>query len=225
MKKAIVLLSGGLDSATVLAKARHDGYDTYTLGFDYGQRHDSELNAAKELALTFSINPHKIVKLDLRTIGGSSLTSDALEVPKYASYEGTIPNTYVPARNTVFLSIALGYAETIGAFDIFIGANAVDYSGYPDCRPAFIKEFENLANVATAATDTNNRYVIHAPLIHLKKSEIVQLGTGLGVDYSKTVSCYKASDRGEACGACDSCVLRAEGFREAGLKDPTIYQK
>ena len=225
MKKAIVLLSGGLDSATVLAKAKSDGYDTYTLGFDYGQRHASELNAAIKIAATYSSNPHKLVKLDLRAIGGSSLTSTELDVPDHGDYSENIPNTYVPARNTIFLSIALGYAETIGAFDIFIGANAVDYSGYPDCRPQFITQFERLANVATTAVDTDNYFSIHAPLIRMKKSEIIVLGTELGVDYSSTVSCYNASSNGEACRQCDSCHLRAEGFKQAGLLDPTRYRK
>lgn len=225
MKKAIILLSGGLDSATVLAKAKADGYNTYTLGFDYGQRHASELKAAIKIAATYSSNPHKIVKLDLRAIGGSSLTSTELDVPDHGDYSENIPNTYVPARNTVFLSIALGYAETLGAFDIFIGANAVDYSGYPDCRPQFITEFERLANVATTAVDTDENYSIHAPLLLLSKAEIVELGTSLNVDYSATVSCYKASLNGEACGNCDSCHLRAEGFKQAGIIDPTRYKK
>lgn len=225
MKRAVILLSGGLDSATVLAKAKAEGYETYTLGFDYGQRHASELRAAVKIAETYSENPHKIIKLDLRTIGGSSLTSTELDVPDHGDYSEKIPNTYVPARNTIFLSIALGYAEILSAFDIFIGANAVDYSGYPDCRPQFITEFERLANIATGVFDKSKSYSIHAPLISLTKAEIVTLGTSLNVDYSATVSCYKASLNGEACGTCDSCHLRAEGFKQAGIIDPTRYKK
>jgi 7-cyano-7-deazaguanine synthase len=222
--KAVILLSGGLDSATVLAMAKSRGFDCYTIGFDYGQKHNAELRAAHRIAETMGQHPHKVIRLDLRAIGGSALTSDEFEVPVGGVAEAGIPVTYVPARNTVFLSIALGYGEVIGATHLFIGANAVDYSGYPDCRPAFIEQFERLANVATAAVDGGARWVVEAPLMSMSKSDIVKTGAALGVDYSLTVSCYQADDSGAACGACDACRLRHKGFLDAGHQDPTAYQ-
>lgn len=221
--RAVVLLSGGLDSATTLAMAREQGFDCYALSFTYGQRHISELKAAEQVARTLGAVEHKTLPLDLRAIGGSALTDDSIDVPTEAS-EG-IPVTYVPARNTVFLSLALGWAEVLGAYDIFIGANAVDYSGYPDCRPEFIAAFENLANLATKAGVEGHNFHIHAPLIHLTKAEIIQTGLKLGVDYAMTLSCYQADTEGRACGVCDSCRLRAAGFTQAGVADPTHYQK
>lgn len=220
-KKAVVLVSGGLDSATVLAIARDQGYDCYALSFDYGQRHKTELDAAKQVVESLGAEAHKVISLDMRNIGGSALT-DEIDVPEGQS-EG-IPVTYVPARNTVFLSYALGWAEVLGAFDIFIGVNAVDYSGYPDCRPEFIQAFERLANLATKAGVEGRAFHIHAPLIHMSKAEIIRTGTRLGVDYSQTVSCYQADEEGRACGRCDSCRLRAAGFAEAGLPDSTHYR-
>ncbi|WP_237058088.1 7-cyano-7-deazaguanine synthase QueC [Microbulbifer sediminum] len=220
-KKAVVLLSGGLDSATVLAMAREEGYECYALGFDYGQRHQAELLAAKRVAADLGAREHKVVSLDLRTIGGSALTDDGIDVPEEQT--GGIPVTYVPARNTVFLSIALGWAEVLGARDIFVGVNAVDYSGYPDCRPEYIEAFEKMANLATRAGVEGNHLSIRAPLMNMSKADIVRVGTGLGVDYSLTVSCYQAQPDGTACGRCDSCRLRAAGFAEAGLDDPTVY--
>ena len=222
--KSVILLSGGLDSATVLAMAKSRGFDCYTIGFDYGQKHNAELRAAHRIAETMGQNPHKVIQLDLRAIGGSALTSDEFDVPVGGVAESGIPVTYVPARNTVFLSIALGYGEVIGATHLFIGANAVDYSGYPDCRPEFIEQFERLANVATAAVDGGARWVVEAPLMKMSKSDIVRTGSALGVDYSLTVSCYQADDNGTACGACDACRLRHKGFLDAGLQDPTAYQ-
>ncbi len=222
IKKAVVLVSGGLDSTTVLAMAKAQGFTCYTLSFDYGQRHRAELMASERSALVLGAEAHKVVTLDLRTIGGSALTDDAIDVPEEAG-EG-IPVTYVPARNTVFLSIALGWAEVLGAQDIFIGVNAVDYSGYPDCRPAFINAFEQMANLATKAGVEGMPFRIHTPLIDLTKAEIVQAGLALGVDYGLTVSCYQANLNGEACGRCDSCRLRREGFLAAGVPDPTRYQ-
>lgn len=221
-KKAVVLVSGGLDSTTVLAIARSQGYDCYTLSFDYGQRHRAELVAAENTARMLGATEHKVVTLDLRTIGGSALTDDAIAVPEQFS-EG-IPVTYVPARNTVFLSIALGWAEVLGAQDIFIGVNAVDYSGYPDCRPDFIAAFEHLANVATRSGVEGQPLRIQTPLMNMGKAEIVQRGVALGVDYGQTVSCYQADALGLACGKCDSCRLRQQGFVEAGLADPTRYR-
>ncbi len=220
-ERAVVTVSGGLDSATVLAMAREQGLECYTLAFDYGQRTQSELHAAAEVSKTLGAVEHKVIKLDLRTIGGSALTDNSIDVPEEAG-EG-IPVTYVPARNTVFLSIALGWAEVLGANKIFIGVNAVDYSGYPDCRPEFIEAYENLANVATAAGVVGRKMTIEAPLLHLSKSEISAIGTKLGVDYAMTVSCYQADSQGRACGVCDSCRLRAQGFADAGLADPTRY--
>ncbi|BFM17513.1 7-cyano-7-deazaguanine synthase QueC [Maricurvus nonylphenolicus] len=220
--KAVILVSGGLDSTTVLAIAKSLGYDCYTLSFDYGQRHRAELIAAERTAKELGATEHKVVNLDLRTIGGSALTDDDIDVPEEET--GGIPVTYVPARNTVFLSIALGWAEVLGAQDIFIGVNAVDYSGYPDCRPAFIEAFENLANLATKAGVEGQKMNIQTPLIDLSKAEIVQLGDKLGVDYGLTVSCYQATDEGLACGKCDSCRLRRQGFAAANMDDPTRYQ-
>jgi 7-cyano-7-deazaguanine synthase len=222
--KAVVLLSGGLDSATVLAMAKARGFDCYTIGFDYGQKHNSELKAAFRIADAFGDHPHKVIRLDLGSIGGSALTSDDIDVPVEGVANTGIPVTYVPARNTVFLSIALGYGEVIGARHLFIGANAVDYSGYPDCRPAFIEQFERLANVATAAIDGGDRWSVEAPLMTMSKSDIVSAGTSLGIDYGLTISCYQADENGAACGACDACRLRRKGFMDAGLPDPTRYQ-
>jgi len=219
-KHAVVLLSGGLDSATVLAIASDCGYRCHALSVDYGQRHCSELQAAENVARSMSANL-KTVKLDLRTFGGSALTDD-IEVPEVEG-EG-IPVTYVPARNTIMLSLALAWAEVLGACDIFIGVNAVDYSGYPDCRPEFINAYEEMANLATKAGVTGRRLVIHTPLIDLSKADIIRQGTELGVDYAMTVSCYQADAEGRACGACDSCRIRAAGFAEADVSDPTRYK-
>ena len=221
-KRAVVLVSGGLDSATVLARARSQGDTCYALSFDYGQRHRSELAAAAAVASRFGAAQHRVVTLDLRQFGGSALTDDAIAVPDAPS-EG-IPVTYVPARNTVFLSLALAWAEVLESYDIFIGVNAVDYSGYPDCRPEFISAFEQLANLATRAGVEGHRMSIHAPLIDLSKAEIIRSGVELGVDYGLTLSCYNPDQEGRACGVCDSCRLRAAGFRDAGLPDPTRYQ-
>ena len=221
-RRAVVLVSGGLDSTTVLALARREGFRCHSLSFDYGQRHRAELFAAQRISAACGDVEHKVVSLNLDAIGGSALTDDSIAVPEEAS-EG-IPVTYVPARNTVFLSIALGWAEVLGAHDIFIGVNAVDYSGYPDCRPAFIEAFTRLANVATREGVEGKPFRIHTPLIDLGKDAIVRLGTELGVDYAQTVSCYQASDEGLACGRCDACRLRREGFERAGLADPTRYR-
>jgi len=223
--KAVILLSGGLDSATVLAMAKSRGFDCYTIGFDYGQKHNAELRAAHRIVEIMGQHPHKVIRLDLRAIGGSALTSDEFEVPVGGVAEAGIPVTYVPARNTIFLSVALGYGEVIGATHLFIGANAVDYSGYPDCRPAFIDEFERLANVATAAVDDGARWIVEAPLMRMSKADIIKTGADLGLDYSLTVSCYQAHDNGAACGACDACRLRHKGFLDAGLHDPTTYRE
>ena len=220
-KKAVVLVSGGLDSTTVLAMARQQGFRCFTLSFDYGQRAHAELAAAQLCSEQLGAEQHKVVKLDLRTIGGSALTDDSILVPEEET--SGIPVTYVPARNTVFLSIALGWAEVLEASDIFIGVNAVDYSGYPDCRPEYIQAFENMSNLATKA-GVEGRYLrINKPLIDLTKAEIIQLGIQAGVDYSQTVSCYQATDEGLACGKCDSCRLRKIGFEQAGIDDPTRY--
>lgn len=220
-KRAVVLVSGGLDSATVLAIAAQQGYALYALSFDYGQRHRSELLAATRVAQAGGVEDHRLIQLDLRAIGGSALTDDQIAVPETPT-EG-IPVTYVPARNTVFLSIALGYAEVLDAEAIFIGVNAVDYSGYPDCRPEFIDAFEKLASVATKAGVQGGGLKIEAPLIQLSKAEIIRQGAALGVDYAQTVSCYQADEEGRACGRCDSCRLRREGFEAAGVDDPTLY--
>ncbi len=219
--KAVVLVSGGLDSATVLALATAEGYQCHALSFDYGQRHRAELDAARRVSGALGVVSHRVVGLDLRAIGGSALTDDSIAVPETAS-EG-IPVTYVPARNTVFLAIALGWAEVLGAQDIFIGVNAVDYSGYPDCRPRFIQAFEQLANLATRAGVEGRRMRIHAPLQALTKADIIRRGAALGVDFSVTMSCYQPWGAGLACGRCDSCRLRAAGFAAAGIADPTPY--
>ena len=219
-KSAVVLLSGGLDSATCLAIAADRGYSCHALSVNYGQRHSSELAAASKLAQSFAAD-HKIVDLDLRTFGGSALTAD-IDVPVEEA-EG-IPVTYVPARNTIMLSLALAWAEVLGAGDIFIGVNAVDYSGYPDCRPEFVNAYEEVANLATKAGVEGHRLIIHTPLIDLSKSDIIRQGTDLGVDYAMTVSCYQADDEGRACGVCDSCRIRAAGFESAGVADPTRYK-
>ncbi len=221
-RKAVILLSGGLDSATVLALARDRGYACYALSLDYGQRHHAELNAARRVAEAGGAMAHKILPLALDVIGGSALTDSAIDVPE-AGGEG-IPVTYVPARNTVFLALALGWAEVLGATDLFVGVNAVDYSGYPDCRPAFIEAFEQLANLATKVGVEGGRFKVHAPLIRMSKAEIIRAGSALGVDYGLTVSCYQADADGVACGVCDSCRLRAEGFAAAGITDPTRYR-
>lgn len=221
MQKAVILLSGGLDSATVLAIAKAAGFECYTMSFDYGQRHRSELNASLKISKQLGAVEHKIIKLGLDAIGGSALTDSKLTVPELAS-EG-IPITYVPARNTVFLSLALGFAEVLSAQDIFIGVNAVDYSGYPDCRPAFIEAFEKLANLATKAGVEGIPFHIQAPLQNWSKAKIIQQGVQLGVNYALTVSCYQADEEGRACGRCDSCRLRAAGFKQAGIADPTPY--
>jgi 7-cyano-7-deazaguanine synthase len=220
-KKAIILLSGGLDSITVLAGAIKQGYECYTLSFDYGQRHNAELNAAKKIAQQYQVIEHKVVKLGLGTIGGSALTDTDIAVPD-APQDG-IPVTYVPARNTVFLSFALGWAEVLGAYNIFIGVNAVDYSGYPDCRPEFIQAFQTLSNLATKAGVEGAEIKIHAPLIDLNKAEIILKGIALGVDYQQTVSCYSADEKGRACSVCDACRLRTTGFNDAGIEDTTQY--
>ena len=223
-KKAVILVSGGLDSTTVIAIAQAEGYDCYTLSFDYGQRHRVELESARKISQEMGAIEYKTVKLDLGSIGGSALTDQAIDVPDYDDTQNGIPITYVPARNTVFLSIALGWAEVINAQSIFIGVNAVDYSGYPDCRPDFIEAFETVANLATKAGIEGGKLSIKTPLIHLTKAEIIQKGLALGVDYAKTVSCYQATDAGEACGRCDSCRLRQQGFAAAGVADPTLYK-
>ncbi|MDA0780928.1 MAG: 7-cyano-7-deazaguanine synthase QueC [Rickettsiales bacterium] len=222
-KKAVLLLSGGLDSATTCAIATSDRYAVYALSFDYGQRHNIELAKAIELAKDLNVAEHKIVKIDLRLFGGSALT-DNIEVPKNRDTESKdIPVTYVPARNTIFLSYALAYAETIKAYDIFIGANILDYSGYPDCRPEYLKAYEDMANLATAATiNTNNRIKINAPLINMSKAEIIKTGLELGLDYSKTISCYDPDINGRPCGQCDSCRLRNKGFAQNGITDPSL---
>jgi 7-cyano-7-deazaguanine synthase len=220
MPKAVVLLSGGLDSITTLALAREQGYECYALSLNYGQRHTAELVAANRLAKAAGVT-HKMIQLGLGDVGGSALTDAAIDVPDHAT-EG-IPVTYVPARNTVFLSLALGWAEVLGAWDLFIGVNAVDYSGYPDCRPEFIAAFEQLATLATRGGVEGGTFRIHAPLIKLSKAEIILEGMRLGIDYGNTVSCYSADAEGRACGVCDACRLRAEGFRGAGVPDPTRY--
>lgn len=222
MKRAVVLVSGGLDSATVLAIARSEGRECHALSFDYGQRHRAELAAAERVVRSLGAVEHRTVRLDLRAIGGSALTDDAIDVPE-AGGEG-IPVTYVPARNTVFLSIALGWAEVLDADEIWIGINAVDFSGYPDCRPAFVEAFQTLADVATKRAVEGRPIRIEAPLLRLTKAEIIRRGADLDVDYSATVSCYAADETGRACGRCDSCNLRREGFAAAGVPDPTVYR-
>ena len=220
-KRAVILLSGGLDSVTALAIAKAEGYECFSISFDYGQRHKTELVAAENLAKKANVVSHKVIQIDLRVIGGSALTDD-IDVPE--SEQKGIPVTYVPARNTVFLSIALGWAEVLNAEAIFVGVNAVDYSGYPDCRPEFIDAFEKLANLATKSAVEGSAIYIKAPLMHLSKSEIVKRGTELGIEYSETVSCYQADAQGRACGQCDSCRFRRQGFIDAGIADPTRYQ-
>jgi 7-cyano-7-deazaguanine synthase len=221
-RKAVVLLSGGLDSATVLAVARSQGYDCYCLSLDYHQRHIAELEAAERVASELGASAHRVVQLDLSMFGGSALTDASIAVPQ-APTEG-IPVTYVPARNTIMLSLALAWAEVLGARDIFIGVNALDYSGYPDCRGEYVEAFQRMANLATKAAIEGRTITVHAPLIDLTKAEIVKLGHALGFDYGITVSCYQADGQGRACGQCDSCRLRREGFRAAGLADPTRYR-
>jgi 7-cyano-7-deazaguanine synthase len=227
MKRAVVLVSGGVDSATTLAIAIAEGYQTYALSFDYGQRHCIETEAARRVANSLGAKEHRIAKIDLRVFGGSALTDD-VDVPKQRAEKeisSGIPITYVPARNTIFLSYALAWAEVIPADDIFIGVNAIDYSGYPDCRPEFIEAFQTLANAGTKAGMEGRRFQIHTPLIKLSKSEIIRKAVDLGVDLSLTHSCYDPTPEGLACGECDSCLLRLKGFREAGLKDPIRYAK
>ena len=224
-KKAVVLVSGGLDSATTLAMARDEGFACYALSFDYGQRHRSELVASARVAKTLGAQEHRIMSLDLRAIGGSALTDDSIDVPTGQSTTSEdIPVTYVPARNTIFLSYALAWAEVLQAQHIFIGVNAVDYSGYPDCRPEYIAAFQYMANLATKAGVEGNGTIICTPLIQLSKADIIRKGIQLGVDYGSTISCYDADADGRACGQCDSCRLRAAGFAEAGVSDPTLYQ-
>lgn len=224
-KKAVVLLSGGLDSSTTLAIALSEGYELYALSFRYGQRHTREVEAASGIARLIGVKKHVILDIDLRSFGASALT-DNIDVPKRHSpseISKDIPVTYVPARNTIFLSFALAFAESVDARDIFIGVNAIDYSGYPDCRPEFIAAFEHLANLATKAGVEGRSFTIHAPLMSMTKSQIIRAGVSLGVDYSLTTTCYDPSEDGRACGSCEACLLRLEGFREAGLKDPVDY--
>lgn len=226
-KKAVVLLSGGLDSTTTLAIARDEGYDTYAMSFRYGQRHAVELQCAENIAKALGVKQHRVVDINLRTFGGSALTAD-IAVPKNRSdmeMEDDIPITYVPARNTIFLSYALAYAEVLVADTIFIGVNAMDYSGYPDCRPEYIDAYQTMANLATqAGVEGKTKLKIRAPLIDKTKAEIIRIGTALGVDYSLTLSCYDPDAEGRACGGCDSCLLRKKGFKEAGISDPTCYR-
>jgi 7-cyano-7-deazaguanine synthase len=225
--KAVVLLSGGLDSTTTTALALSQGYDVHALTFRYGQRHSAELAAARSVAQQLGVTKHVILDIDLRALGGSALTGE-LEVPKDTPIEDIgqrIPSTYVPARNTIFLAFALGWAEVLGSSDIFMGANAMDYSGYPDCRPEYIRAFQDMANLATrAAVEEGRPLTIHAPLIALSKREIIERGLALGVDYSVTLTCYDPIGDGVACGRCEACLLRAKGFHEAGMKDPAAYQ-
>jgi 7-cyano-7-deazaguanine synthase len=226
MKKAVALASGGLDSSTAMAMAQRQGFEIHALSFDYGQRHRHELRAAKDITQSLGIRDHVIAKIDLRVFGGSALTS-GIAVPKHRDMEGIasgIPVTYVPARNTIFLSFALGWCEVLGAEDIFIGVNAIDYSGYPDCRPEFLEAFERMANLATkAGVEGTAGYRIHAPLLHMSKAQIIRAGMEAGVDFALTHSCYDPSPEGLACGACDSCILRRRGFEQAGVPDPTRY--
>lgn len=224
MFKAVVLLSGGLDSITTLAIAKSQGLDCYALSFDYGQKQKSELNSAKQAAELFSATEHKTISIALNDIGSSALTDNALEVPKF-KLSNEIPVTYVPARNTIFLSYAMAWAEVLDCQDIFIGVNVLDYSGYPDCRKEYIKSFEIMANLATKQGVKGKKLTIHTPLINLHKAQIIQKGLSLGVDYSLTITCYQANSNGEACGFCDACEYRKLGFKEAGVPDPTRYQK
>ena len=226
---AVILFSGGLDSTTILALAKDLGYVPYVLSVSYGQRHSSELAAAKHIGKKMGVVRHEVVHLDLTRFGGSAITDSSIAMPTTPGKDHEIPITYVPARNTILLSLALGWAESLSGLDIFYGANAVDYSGYPDCRPEYVESFERMANLATKAgveaINNNNRFRIHAPIISMSKSEIIKLGATLGVDYSQTVSCYQANDLGEACGECESCRLRQIGFKAAGVLDPTRYRK
>ena len=222
-KKCVVLLSGGLDSSTCLAVAKAAGFDCYTLSIDYGQRHLAELNASAKIAALLSDNLHQVVHIDLNAIGGSALTDKDIQVPDHDDIEDDIPVTYVPARNTIFLSTALAYAEVVGADAIYIGVTAIDYSGYPDCRPEYIEAFETMANLATKAGVEGQKLKIVTPLIDLSKAQIIQLGDSHGFDYGQTVSCYNANAEGEACGVCDSCYHRKKGFADAGILDPTRY--
>jgi 7-cyano-7-deazaguanine synthase len=222
MKRAVVLLSGGLDSATVLAMARAQGFECYALNVDYGQRHHAELAAARRVAQALGAKEHRVINIDLTAFGGSALTDSSIAVPEQAS--SGIPLTYVPARNTIMLSLALAWAEVLQSQDIFFGVNAVDYSGYPDCRPEYVASFEKMANLATKAAVEGRPLSLHAPLQHLSKAEIIREGVRLGVDYGMTVSCYQADEQGRACGRCDSCRLRREGFQAAGVPDSTRYQ-
>jgi len=226
MAKAVLLLSGGLDSTTLLAVARRDGFDVHAMTFRYGQRHASEIEAARRVAARFGVRDHVIADIDLRTFGGSALTSDNIDVPRDRDVKaGGVPVTYVPARNTIFLAFALAWAEVLAAADIFIGVNALDYSGYPDCRPQYIEAFERMANLATrAGTEGSLLLRIRAPLIKLTKAQIIQLGASLGVDYAITQSCYDPDSSGAACGHCDACQLRLRGFAEAGIPDPARYR-
>lgn len=221
MKRAVVLLSGGLDSVTTLAIAKEQGFECYTLSFNYGQRHDAELIAAERLSKQIGAIEHKVINIDLRAIGGSALTDNKIDVPE--QHQEGIPITYVPARNTVFLAIALGWAEVLLAEAIFVGVNAVDYSGYPDCRPEYVEAFEQMANLATKAGVEGQKLTIHAPLMKMSKAEIIRQGIKLGIDYSQTISCYQADSNGLACGRCDSCRFRKQGFEQAGIADPTRY--
>ena len=223
MSKAVILLSGGLDSTTVLAIAKSQGYDCYALSFDYGQKQRSELESSISIAKKSNVIEHRIMKISLSDIGGSALTDQSIDVPKYSDSD-EIPITYVPARNTIFLSFALAWAEVVDCQTIFIGVNALDYSGYPDCRPEFIEAFENMANLATKKSIEGDRIQIKTPLISMTKAEIIKKGLSLGVDYSETTSCYDANTLGEACGECDACVLRKIGFENANVQDPTRYQ-
>ncbi|MEI7843148.1 MAG: 7-cyano-7-deazaguanine synthase QueC [Gallionellaceae bacterium] len=222
MKNAVILLSGGLDSATVLAMARQQGFVCYTLSVDYGQRHHAELAASQRVAMALGAKEHRVINIDLTAFGGSALTDAKIAVPEKMS--SGIPSTYVPARNTIMLSLALAWAEVLKSQDIFFGVNAVDYSGYPDCRPEYVAAFERMANLATKAAVEGRPLTVHAPLLHLSKAEIIQHGMRLGVDYSATVSCYQADEQGRACGVCDSCRLRSAGFAEAGIFDVTHYR-
>jgi len=223
MSKAVILLSGGLDSTTVLAIAKSKGFKCYALSFDYGQKQLSELVSAKTIAKNFGVIEHRIMRVCLDDIGGSALTDPTLEVPKFDE-SNEIPITYVPARNTIFLSFALAWAEVLDSQSIFIGVNALDYSGYPDCRPEYIEAYETMANLATKQSVEGDKIQIHTPLINLTKAEIINQGRALGVDYSMTTTCYQANDKSEACGICDACVLRRNGFEQAGVSDPTYYQ-
>lgn len=224
-KRAVVLISGGIDSTTTLALAKTEGFDLYTMSVQYGQRNDYELQFAQKIAQTMGVKKHLVLDIDLSGIGGSALTTD-IPVPKHQNEMETnqkVPITYVPARNTIFLSLGLAWAESLGASDIFIGVNALDYSGYPDCRPQFIQAFEKMANLGTRAGTEGKPFRIHTPLIQMTKAQIIRRGAALGVDYSQTQSCYDPTPEGKACGLCDSCILRKKGFREAGIPDPTVY--